>query len=97
MTEVAASATPTIRPTLRNGVGPFRYTNGHSPYNLDAFGNAVPTSVIETYGGRIEFGTGGLCWYLDATFCSYFHQLKGHSDAETIKFTAQVINPAKSK
>ena len=28
--------------------------------------------VIETYGAKISFNT-ELCWYLDSTFCSYFH------------------------
>ena len=34
-----------------------------------------PLTVIEAYGATISFNT-ELCWYLDSTFCSYFHQLK---------------------
>jgi len=31
--------------------------------------------VIETIGAKISFNT-DFCWYLDSTFCSFFHQLK---------------------
>ena len=44
----------------------FVYTNGVRP-------NAP--IVIETRGARISFNT-NLCWYLDSTFCSFFHQMK---------------------
>ena len=60
----------------------FQYTNGERPKRWDAELNAfVPRSVIETRGGTISF-TGrrdradDLCWYLDSTFCSTFHNLK---------------------
>lgn len=85
--DVAASATPTIRE-----VNDFRYTNGESPRYVDpATGVSSPTFVLETYEGKIEFGASNLCWYLDATFCSYFHRLKNHSDAENVKTISMVI------
>ena len=51
-----------------------------------------PLQVIETYGAKISFNT-DLCWYLDSTFCSYFHQLKnveGYS-ASMVLLVLQVI------
>ena len=44
----------------------FRYTNGVKP-------NAQ--SVIATVGARVSFNT-NLCWYLDSTFCYFFHSVK---------------------
>lgn len=69
----------------------FRYTNGLSPYVLDASGNRAASHVWETYSGSIEFTVDGLCWYLDATFCSYFHSMKSFADAQTIKLVLQLI------
>ncbi len=43
----------------------FVYTNG----------KATMGTVVETYKAVISFNT-GLCWYLDSTFCSFFHHLK---------------------
>jgi hypothetical protein len=51
-----------------------------------------PIQVIETYGAIISFNT-ELCWYLDSTFCSYFHSLKnveGYS-AGMVLLVLQVI------
>lgn len=46
--------------------GDFTFTNGRRPSR---------SSVIETVGATISFNT-GLCWYLDSTFCFYFHSTK---------------------
>jgi len=52
----------------------------------------TPLNVIETFGATISFNT-NLCWYLDSTFCSYFHMLKnveGYS-AAMVLLVLQVI------
>lgn len=51
----------------------FIYTNGVRP-------NAP--RVIETKEARISFNT-DLCWYLDSTFCSFFHQIKSAAPSLT--------------
>ena len=59
-----------------------RYTNGAEAHDWDpATAKFRPRRSIEIKGGSITFGgarTGcaPFCWYLDATFCSGFHNLK---------------------
>lgn len=89
--EVAASALPNARVVPTASLSPFRFTNGETPYYIDGSGNRQTIPIYETFTGTIEFGINGLCWYLDATFCSYFHELKAFADAETIKLVLQLI------
>jgi len=67
----AAAATPSFG--IQNN---FRFTNGEY---AQVGGENQPT--IEITGGTLLFNVGtpaapGMCWYLDSTFCSNFHQMK---------------------
>jgi hypothetical protein len=61
----------------------FRYTSGERPfYNEDnpdiAYGK-YSRGVVETYAGTFSFNAdydSDICWYLDTSFCSPFHELK---------------------
>ena len=84
----AATATPTI---AANEID-FRYTNGEYAQTWNhAQGRYNPRRVIETVGGVIAFGgrrtnpEESLCWYLDSTFCSHFHQLKNYSSPSNVQ------------
>jgi len=76
----AASATPTV--VLTND---FRFTNGQRNMYIR---KQRPT--FEIVGGTLLFDVGvdnpKMCWYLDSTFCSGFHDLKsafwGQTDAD---------------
>ena len=63
----------------------FRYTNGEAAFQWALTGGEwerQPRPVLETYAGTLAYGVDGgsggvgLCWYLDSTFCSQFHELK---------------------
>ena len=63
----------------------FRYTNGEAAFQWVLTGGEwerQPRPVLETYAGTLAYGVDGgsggvgLCWYLDSTFCSQFHELK---------------------
>jgi len=51
----------------------FTYTNGIS----------ASMTVVGTHHATISFNP-TLCWYLDSTFCSFFHQLKRHTSPDTV-------------
>ena len=57
----------------------FRYTSGERPLGR---ARGQPR-VIETRRATIAFNT-QRCWYLDSTFCYYFHSLKGLADPSTV-------------
>lgn len=88
----AARATP--KAVVNKGDGPagapFRYTNGRYATKLDAAtGTQRPLWIIETIGGEMDFSTlradgTPMCWYLDSTFCSTFHQLKKVASPDTV-------------
>ena len=63
----------------------FRYTNGEAAFQWVLTGGEWerrPRPMLETYAGTLAYGVDGgsggvgLCWYLDSTFCSQFHELK---------------------
>ena len=87
----AARATPkAVVNDGRGGGGPFRYTNGRYATTFDAVsGIHRPHLIIETIGGEMDFSTlradsTPMCWYLDSTFCSAFHQLKKVASPDTV-------------
>jgi len=75
----AASAESIPRVAGQAGVPNFRFTSGVT----------TTYTMIETYRARIKFGTGN-CWYLDSTFCSYFHAMKAYQDPETVHLAGQL-------
>ena len=89
----AARATPkaVVNTGKAPGAEPFRYTNGRYATRYDLIsGRHVPQTVIETLGGVVDFsllradGVTPICWYLDSTFCSSFHELKKLANPETV-------------
>jgi hypothetical protein len=80
----AASARPRARETET-----FRYSNGEEPFVVKS-GARAPRTVVETYGATISFNE-ELCWYLDSTFCSSFHELKKLADPSTVLLIGQVL------
>ena len=83
--KVAATASPRARYTES-----FRYTNGESPYRLNGSGGRESRAVVETYGATISFNE-NLCWYLDSTFCSYFHELKNLASPSMVLLVGRIL------
>lgn len=80
----AASARPRARYT-----DTFRYSNGEEPFFFRNGGRA-PRTVVETYGATVSFNQ-DLCWYLDSTFCSHFHELKKLADPSTALLIGRIL------
>jgi hypothetical protein len=69
----------------------FRHTNGQTPKVDLGNGVLVPRQVIEIQGGRIEFTTSGICWYLDSGACSGLHEMKRFTDPAAVQATGAIL------
>ena len=83
-TETGQLTAATATPSARYNQG-FLWTSG-----LAAGTDSAP--MIETYSAVISFNVDPeFCWYLDSTFCSFFHTLKQLSTPATILILLRII------